>query len=114
MQTELELIQPTRRHSPEDPHLAPRVVKTCPSGEAPWSGRAYHLGVGYDSDAERAALYSFFTHHPTPLCERSRRNRPRHVREMVAALGWRPTADEEALIDSLAGLTTVESVRGAC
>jgi hypothetical protein len=33
---------------------------------------------------------------------------------MVAALGWRPTADEEALIDSLAGLTTVESVRGAC
>lgn len=114
MQTELELILPTRRHSPEDPHLAPRVVKTCPRGEAPWSGRSYYLGVRYDTEEERAALWSFFTHHPTPLDERSRRNRPKHVREMVAAIGWTLTPQEDALIDSLAGLTTVADKWVAC
>jgi hypothetical protein len=110
MQTELELILTTRRVYPRAPRLAPRVVKSWGSDDAPWSGRQYVLGVRYSSDEEREAILAFWEHHPAALCERSPRNRPKHVRELVAAIGWTPTADEEALIDSLAGLTTVVSV----
>lgn len=81
----------------------------------PRRGRHYFaIAVRIDSEQEGAALRDFYDHRPTPLGDRVPRNRPKVVRELVSRLGYAPTADEEVLIDSLAGLTTVESVRGVC
>ena len=74
----------------------------------------FAIAVRIDNEQESAALRDFYDRRPTPLGERAPRNRPKVVRELVSQLGIAPTADEEALIASLAGLTTVDAVRGTC